>query len=184
MTANSGEQQASHNSMSSRTQENYMAAFAGESQANRRYLSFAQAADKEGHPSIARLFRAAAEAETIHALNEFKKAHGVKATADNLRAAIAGEKSESEHMYPDFAAIAREEGDNAAASFFTNVGAAEAVHAELFARALKELEEGSEDKDAVFYLCPICGYIHYGKPEAGFKCPVCNVPGEKFTLVE
>lgn len=99
-----------HRAMSSRTKENYLAAFAGESQANRRYTAFAKAADEEGHPGIARLFRAAAQAETIHALNEFRKAHGVKSTIENLRDAITAERFESEHMYPDFAREADAEG--------------------------------------------------------------------------
>ncbi|WP_003543418.1 rubrerythrin family protein [Desulfotomaculum nigrificans] len=160
------------------TENNLKAAFAGESQANRKYLAFAAKADQEGYPGVAKLFRAAAEAETIHALSELKALGLVKSTAENLQAAIEGETYEFTEMYPDFIKTAEEEGNNQAKRVFHFANEAEKVHAELYKKALAALEK-KEDID--FYLCPVCGYIHEGS--APDKCPICGAKGSSFKNV-
>lgn len=141
------------------TQENLATAFAGESQANRKYLAFAEAAEKEGFANIARLFRATAAAETIHALAEFKAMGGVGTTAENLKAAQGGETYEFTEMYPPFLEQAKAEGNNTAARIFNFANEAEKVHARLYEEALANL---GNEPDQDYYLCPICGYIHKG----------------------
>lgn len=155
------------------TKDNLAAAFAGESQANRKYLMFAEQAEKEGYKGAAKLFRAAAEAETIHAFAEFRAAGGVGTTADNLKAAIAGETFEFTEMYPPMIKEAEAEGDKSAARAFTLANAAEKVHAELYTAALADM---AADDD--YYLCPFCGYIHKGAPEAA--CPICGAKAASF----
>lgn len=152
------------------TQENLATAFAGESQANRKYLAFAEAAEKEGFTNIARLFRATAAAETIHALAEFKAMGGVGTTAENLKCAQSGETYEFTEMYPPFIEQAQAEGNKAAARIFNFANEAEKVHARLYAEALANL--GSEP-DQDYYLCPICGYIHKGTAPTEV-CPICG----------
>lgn len=157
------------------TNDNLKAAFAGESQANRKYLAFAAKADQDGYPGIAKLFRAAAEAEAIHALSELKALGLVKSTAENLQSAIDGETYEFTHMYPGFIQEAEAEGNNQAKRSFNFANEAEKVHAELYKKALEALEK-KEDTD--YYLCPICGYIHEGSaPE---NCPICGAKGAVF----
>lgn len=158
----------------SKTQDNLMAAFAGESQANRKYLAYAKKAETEGKKNTAKLFRVTAEAETIHALKEFELAGGVGTTVDNLKDAIAGEEYEYKEMYPGFNEIATQEGNKAAEIAFTFAKKAEAVHAELYIDAL---ENDIEAKEVTYYLCPICGNIEKSRPD---KCSICNVPGSKF----
>lgn len=157
------------------TENNLKAAFAGESQANRKYLAFAAKAEQEGYPAVAKLFRATAEAETIHALSELKALGGIKSTAENLQAAIDGETYEFTEMYPDFIKTAEEEGNNQAKRAFHFANEAEKVHAELYKKALAALEN-KEDMD--FYLCPVCGYIH--ATETPEKCPICGANGSAF----
>jgi rubrerythrin len=163
------------------TADNLATAFAGESQANRKYLAFAQKADKEGFPSIARLFRAAAEAETIHALGHFNAMGGVGSTQDNLKAAIAGETYEYTEMYPPMLAQALAEGHRAKVMFGMAVKAEE-VHARLYTAALKAIESGQDLEGAEIYLCPVCGNIEIGKPTE--KCPVCGALPEKYRRVD
>lgn len=122
-----------------KTEENLRSAFAGESQANRRYTAFARKADEEGYPEIANLFRATAEGETAHALGHLNLLNEVKTTKENLKSAIDGETYEYTKMYPEFARIAREEGQEASAKFFESLAKAEKMHAEKFKQALKEL---------------------------------------------
>ena len=155
------------------TKENLAAAFAGESQANRKYLLFAEKAAAEGRKGAARLFKAAAAAEQLHAFAEFKAAGGVKSTLENLEAAKAGETYEFTEMYPPMIETAKAEGEKAAERAFTLANAAEKVHAELYADAIANI-----DGDDVYYLCPVCGYIHKGKAEG--SCPICGVPAAKF----
>lgn len=163
----------------SQTIENLKAAFAGESQANRKYLAFAQKADEEGYPQIARLFRAAAHAETIHALNHLRALGGVKSTAENLQAAIGGENYEVVDMYPDFIKTAEEEGEKRALTSFTWAWEVEKVHERLYRQALESLSKEMAQVD--YYVCPVCGYVHIGSaPE---RCPVCNTPGKRFELI-
>jgi rubrerythrin len=164
----------------SKTTDNLEAAFAGESQANRKYLAFAKKADQEGYPQIAKLFRAAAAAETVHAHNHFNVLGGVKSTVDNLKAAIEGESYEVASMYPGMIADAEAEGEKKANNSFKWAYEVEKVHEALYRYALEHMDPNAPVVD--FYVCPICGYTHEGKFEG--KCPVCNTPAEKFVKVE
>jgi len=157
------------------------AAFAGESQANRKYTAFARQADAAGHPQVAKLFRAAAAAETVHAINHFKALGEVKSTAENLEAAIGGENYEVVTMYPEFIADAETAEDKGALRTFEWAWEVEKIHEGLFRKALAKLEEPAEP--VVYWICPICGYTHEG-PEPPEKCPVCGVKGERFELVD
>lgn len=162
------------------THDNLKEAFAGESQAFQKYTSFAEAAEKEGRPNIARLFRTTAQAERIHAAGHFQALEGVGGTVDNLRAAIGGETYEFEKMYPPMLEQAVAEGHKAARMFRFAVGA-ERVHAELYARALEAATRGEDLGEEKFYLCPVCGHIEFGTPPA--KCPICGAAAAKFVLV-
>jgi rubrerythrin len=164
----------------SKTTEDLEAAFAGESQANRKYLAFAKKADQEGYPQIAKLFRAAAAAETIHAHNHFNALGGVKSTTDNLKAAIAGENYEVVTMYPGMIADAEAENEKKATTSFKWAYEVEKVHEALYRYALEHMDPNTPIVD--FYVCPICGYTHEGKFTG--KCPVCQTPAEKFVKVE
>lgn len=152
-----------------------MAAFAGESQANRKYLAYAKVAEKEGKLNAARLFRAAAEAETIHAHNEFKLAGKLGTTAENLKDAFDGETYENVTMYPDFAQDADAEGESKIAQLFRQIAEAEGVHAKLYQDQIDALETDAED--LVFYLCPVCGNIETARPDV---CYICGVKGSLF----
>ena len=165
----------------SKTIENLQTAFAGESQANRKYLAFAKKADQEGFPQIARLFRAAAAAETVHAQAHFRAMDGVKDTASNLDAAIAGENYESVSMYPPMLADAEAEGNKRAALSFKYALAVEKVHEMLYRQAAEAFGEGKDMPETEIYVCPICGYTHMGPLEG--RCPVCNTPGEKYEKI-
>ena len=157
-----------------KTMENLMAAFAGESQANRKYLSYAKKAEAEGKMNAAKLFRAAADAETLHALKHFEVAGKVGTTADNLKDAVAGETYEYKEMYPDFVKEAEAAGNKAALMSFTFAMKAEEVHARLYQDSLENLDQAEE---VFYYLCPVCGNIEKFVPE---KCSICGVPGVKF----
>ncbi len=161
------------------TKDNLMAAFAGESQANRKYLAFAKKAEAEGYKSAAKMFRAAAGAETLHAHAHLNAADGVKSTEENLKAAVSGETFEFEQMYPPYLEEAKKEGKDKAIQSFSYAMKAEEVHAKLFAEVMSNL---SKDDDSVYYLCPVCGYIEKNTvPEV---CPICNTKGSLFTKVE
>ena len=162
----------------SKTQENLMAAFAGESQANRKYLAYAKQAEKEGLPQVAKLFRAAAEAETIHAHAHLRYAGKIKNTMENLEDAIAGETYEFTKMYPDMLADAEDEGESNIKRHLSWVNAVEEVHANLYKKALAAKGQ-MEDVD--YYVCSVCGYTHEG-PYAG-KCPICNAAESAFYKV-
>ncbi len=155
-----------------------MEAFAGESQANRKYLAFAKQADKEGYHQVAKLFRAAAEAETVHAHAHLRTAGGIKSTAENLKSAIQGETHEFEHMYPEMIAAAQAEGNKAAERSFTFANEVEKVHAGLYEKALANLDK-QEDVD--YYVCSVCGYTCENEPPE--KCPVCNSGAKAFSKV-
>jgi rubrerythrin len=160
--------------------ENLAVAFAGESQANRKYLAFARKAEQEGLPQIARLFRAAAEAETIHAHGHLANMNGVGSTRDNLKAAVAGETYEYSEMYPPMQQQAEREGHKAK-TMFAWAAKAERVHATLFQQALTALESGADLSQMDVYLCPFCGDLEFGKaPE---KCPICGTPAGKFVKI-
>ena len=164
------------------SKENLEAAFAGESQANRRYLAFAKKADADGYLQVAKLFRAAAEAETIHAHAHLKVLGGVGDTAGNLEAAVEGEGYEFREMYPKFLAEAEAEGDDAAARSFRFALAVEEVHHGLYEKALEAVKGGGDLPGMPIYVCPVCGNTFEG--ETPDKCPVCNVPKEKFFEVK
>ncbi len=161
------------------TNENLAVAFAGESQANRKYLAYARQADKEGLSQIARLFRAAAEAETLHALAHFTNMGGVGNTLANLEAAVGGETYEYTEMYPPMVEQARAEGHKAK-TMLAFANAAEQVHAGLFKQALEALKSGKDISQMEVYLCPVCGDLEFGIPE---KCPICGAPGSKFQKI-
>ena len=163
-----------------KTQENLATAFAGESQANRKYLAFARQAEKEGLGNVARLFRAAAEAETIHAHAHLANMGGVGTTLQNLEAAVAGETYEFTEMYPPMVAQAEAEGHRARKMLdFAN--RAEKVYAGLFRQALEALQAGKDLSQMEVYLCPFCGDVEFGVPPE--KCPICGAPGAKFQKV-
>ena len=165
----------------SKTIDNLQTAFAGESQANRKYMAFAKKADQEGFPQIARLFRAAAAAETVHANNHFRALEGVKGTAENLQVAIGGENYEVVTMYPPMLAEAQAAGDKRAALSFKYALEVEKVHEELYRQAAEVLGNGKDMPETEYYVCPVCGYTHAG-PVAG-RCPVCNTPGERYEKI-
>ncbi len=162
----------------SKTNEHLMNAFAGESQANRKYLAFAQKADKDGLTQVAKLFRAAAEAETIHALTHFKNAGNIGTTEENLKAAISGENFEHTTMYPEMIKDAKAEGNTVAANYMEWVNKVEAVHENLYKKAL-ENPSGLESCD--YYICKVCGYTHEGAMKD--DCPVCGAKPAAFYSV-
>jgi rubrerythrin/Fe-S-cluster-containing hydrogenase component 2 len=162
------------NMSDNKTLENLMKAFAGEAEANRKYTAYAKKAEKEGKLNAAKLFRAAADAETLHALKHFEVAGKVGSTADNLKDGVAGETYEYKEMYPPFVEQAEAEGNKAAAMSFTFAMKAEEVHAKLYQDALENLDNTEE---VFYYLCPVCGNIEKVRPD---KCSICGVPGDKF----
>jgi rubrerythrin len=162
------------------TSENMKEAFAGESQANQKYRTFAKKAEKDGFPNVARLFRTAAEAERIHAEGHLAAMEGVGSTAENLQAAINGETYEYKEMYPPMVEQAKADA-HVAQKMFGYALDAEAVHAELYTLALEAVKQGKDLEGVEFYLCPICGYIEMGRPTD--KCPVCGTKPQKFVLV-
>jgi len=164
------------------TQENLKAAFAGESQANRHYLFSAEQADKEGHKQIARLFRAVAEAETVHARNHLRTLGDIKSTKENLEAAIGGEHYEFTKMYPEFIEQAKADGNKRAEVTFDHANKVEKIHHTLYGKALKALEEGQPLEDKPYFVCQVCGYTVAG--EAPGRCPICQAPQDRFKLVE
>lgn len=163
------------------TMDNLQEAFAGESQANRMYLAFAKKAENDGLPQVAKLFRAAAEAETIHAHAHFRVMGGIKSTAENLEAAIEGEGEEFEEMYPKMLAEAQDEGNKPAEFSFKNALAVEEIHHGLYSKALEAVKGGGDLPATSIYVCPVCGNTVEGAaPET---CPICNVAGEKFIQI-
>ena len=166
----------------SNTQENLQAAFAGESQANRRYLFFAEKAEKDGQPQVARLFRAIAEAETVHARNHLSTSGNIKSTKENLEEAIDGEHYEFTKMYPEFIEQARAEGVKRAEVTFDYANKVEKIHHSLYEKALKSLEGGQQPEGKPFFVCQVCGYTVEGA--APDKCPICGAPQSRFKQVD
>lgn len=160
------------------SKENLMAAFAGESQANRKYLAFAEKAESEGYPKAAKMFKAAAMAETVHALAHFKAAGEVGSTVENLTAAAAGETFEFEKMYPPMIDAAKLEDNKVALKSFENAIAAEQVHAALYKNVLESLKK---DEDSEFYVCKVCGNVAEG--EAPDTCSICGAKKQAFEKV-
>lgn len=162
------------------TTENLKEAFAGESQANQKYRAFAKKAEKEGFPNVARLFRTTAEAERIHAAGHLDALAGISSTADNLQAAIDGETYEYTEMYPPMLEQADADGHKAKRMFGFAVKA-EAVHANLYAKALEAVRAGKDLEDTEFFLCPYCGHIEFGQPPEA--CPVCGAKAAAYIQV-
>jgi rubrerythrin len=158
------------------TIKNLKDAFAGESQANQKYRAFAKKAERDGFANVARLFQAAAEAERIHAEGHLKALEGIGSTAENLQGAIDGETYEYTEMYPPMFDQAQTD-QHKAKRMFEYAMKAEEVHAKLYKLALEAVQQG-KDLDTDFYLCPVCGYIEFGKPTG--ECPVCGTKAEKF----
>jgi len=164
------------------TLDNLKAAFAGESQANRKYLAFAKKADAEGKAQIAKLFRAAAEAETVHAHAHLRAMDGVKSTAENLQAAIEGEGYEFTKMYPGFVAEAKKEGHQVALKSFELAMAVEKIHHGLYNQDAGALKEGRDLPATKIFVCQVCG--NTVSDSAPDKCTVCGVAGSKFTEIK
>jgi rubrerythrin len=166
----------------SQTSDNLQAAFAGESQASRKYLYFAEKADEEGYKQIARLFRAASDAETVHARNHLKVMQGIKSTNDNLKAAIGGEHDEFTKMYPDFMKQADAEGDKKANNTFNLANQVEQIHHSLYQAALAMLEKSQAMPEKPVYVCQYCGNTVEGEPPD--KCPICGMPKKMFKRID
>lgn len=164
----------------SKTEQNLKEAFAGESQANRKYLAFAKKADEEGYKQVAKLFRAAALAETIHAHNHLRELKGINSTRENLEEAIAGENYEFQSMYPEMIKVAEEEGNKSAVRSFHLANEVEKVHATLYKKALENLGKKEEEFD--YYICKVCGYT--AEKEAPDTCPVCGAKKAAFLKVD
>ncbi len=164
--------------MAYKTEDNVQEAFGGESKANRRYVFFAEKAEKEGHPQVAKLFRAVAEAETVHARNHLNAIDAIGSTRDNLTAASISEHMEFTGMYPYFIEVAREERNDRADRTFALAKAVEKVHYDLFEDALKAIKEGKQPADAAYFICQVCGNtIANAAPD---KCAVCGAAGKAF----
>ena len=164
----------------SRSEQLLKEAFAGESQANRKYLAFAQAAEREGYPQAAKLFRAAAEAETVHALNHLRVLKGIRSTKDNLQEAIAGETHEFKKMYPEMIKAAEGEGNREAQRTFIYANEVEKIHANLYKKVLDSL--GKSQETYAYYVCPVCGYT--SEKEAPDNCPICGAKGKVFRKID
>lgn len=161
------------------SKDNLKAAFTGESMANRTYLAFAKKADEEGYHQIAKLFRAAAAAETVHAHNHLQRMGGIGTTMDNLKDAIGGETYEFTKMYPEFVEEAKAEGDKRALWSFEVANKVEKVHAMLYEKALEEI---GNNKEVDYYVCSVCGHTIEGEPEG--NCPICGASASKFNKID
>lgn len=162
------------------TEKNLKEAFAGESQANRKYLAFAKQAELEGYTAVAKLFRAAAEAETVHAHAHLRALGAIKKTRENLMEAISGETHEFKEMYPKMIEQAIADGDKVAERSFRYANEVEKVHAELYKKMLDNLD-GQVNVEC-YYVCPVCGYTIENEPPE--TCPVCNAKGKVFVRIE
>ena len=168
--------------MSKQTMKNLREAFAGESQANRRYLAFAKKAKEEGYENVSRLFRVIAEAETIHAMNHLNALGEIRSTLENVQASCQGEADELTGMYPMFIDQAKRDANNEAFSSFFWAAEAERTHMDLFEKALEALRQGKDLELGPLYICEICGYTVEGDPPS--KCPTCGEGKEKFIALK
>lgn len=160
------------------TSDNLSAAYAGESQAHMRYQIYAEIAEKEGMPNIARLFKAISYAELVHARNHYKELSMIKSTPDNLQVAIDGENYEVDEMYPAFIDVAKMQGVKGAERSFNFALQAEKIHARMYKKAKEASEAGNDIDLNTVFICPVCGYTHEGAPPD--FCPVCGVAKDKF----
>ncbi len=161
------------------TEENLKAAFAGESQAHIKYLAFAERAEREGLPNVARLFRAASFAEQVHATKHFQALQGIGGTTDNLAAAFGGETFEVEEMYAAYTAVAELQGEAAALKSMQRALEAEKVHAQLYSKAREAVVAGKDAETRPVVVCQACGYTAEG--DAPDRCPLCGAPRERFS---
>ena len=164
--------------MKKMTEANLKAAFAGESQAHMKYLAFADKAKKEGYPEVARLFKAIAYAEQVHAINHLRVLGGISSTAANLEAAVDGENYEVVEMYPAFDVVAKLQEEKKAIRSFHFAMEAEKIHEEMYGDAKAKIEDSKDIESAPVYVCPVCGHTAIG--EAPDKCPICGLPKEKY----
>lgn len=165
----------------SKSEINLQEAFAGESQANRKYLAFAAKADQEGYKQAARLFRAAAEAETVHAFSHLKALKGINSTKENLHEAVSGETHEFSNMYPKMIEDAKAEGNSEAERTFLYANAVEKIHANLYKKAMENIDAQKEASFS-YYVCPVCGYT--SEKDAPDTCPVCGTKGKMFKKID
>ena len=163
----------------SKTVKNLQEAFIGESQANRKYLAFAKKAETDGYKQVAKLFRAAAEAETVHALNHLRELGGIKSTKENLESAIVGETYEFQKMYPQMIEDANAEGNKSAVRSLTYANEVEKIHAALYKKGIENLGNNPE---VDYYVCQVCGNTVEGEPPD--KCPICGALKKMFKKVE
>ena len=168
--------------MAYKTEENIQEAFGGESKANRRYLFFADKAEKDGYPQVAKLFRAVAEAETVHAKNHLNAVDAIGSTKDNLFAASLGEQEEYKKMYPAFIEVAEQERNERAKRSFEWANKVEEIHHEYFEEALEAVREGTQLEEAIYYVCQVCGNTVTGQPPE--QCPICGAPASAFKEVK
>jgi rubrerythrin len=164
------------------TEDNLKDAFAGESQANRKYIAFAKKAEEEGFPNMAKLFRAIAEAETVHALNHLEIMDEVKSTKENVNAAANGENYEHTQMYPKFIEEAKAEGNADAEKSFDYANQVEKIHEDYYKEAAKSLDEGKDIETEEITVCPVCGNTFKG--DAPDPCPICGTPKQKFVKID
>ncbi len=164
------------------TEDNLKAAFAGESQANRKYLAFAKKADEDGFKQVAKLFRAAADAETVHAHNHLSVLNGIKSTEENLKEAIGGETHEFTDMYPKMIKDAEQEGNQLAELSFKKANEVEKTHAQLYQKALDSVNAGDDLEEKDIFVCQVCGHTVEGEPPE--QCPVCKTKKEKFKKID
>jgi rubrerythrin len=163
----------------SKTEKNLQDAFAGESQANRKYLAFAKKAEEEGYKQIAKLFRAAAEAETVHAHNHLRELGGIKSTKENLNEAINGESYEFQKMYPQMIEDAKAEGNDSALRSFNFANEVEKIHAGLYEKALENI---GKNPDVDYYVCQVCGNTVENEPPD--ECPICKAKKQAFKKID
>jgi rubrerythrin len=168
--------------MAYETEDNIQEAFGGESMANRRYLFFAEKADKDGYPQVAKLFRAVAEAETVHARNHLNAFDAIGSTKDNLLAAVMGEYQEFTKIYPAFIEKAEEEKNERAKRTFNWANEVEKIHHGYFEAALAALKENRQPEDTTYYVCQVCGNTVTGEPPD--ECPICGAPLKAFKKVD
>ncbi|MBN1897612.1 MAG: rubrerythrin family protein [Spirochaetes bacterium] len=164
--------------MKKMTEKSLNEAFAGESMAHMKYMAFSDVAKKEGLSNIARLFKAIAYAEQVHAINHARNLGLIKETKDNLDTAINGETFEVDEMYPVYDAVAKLQDEKGAQTSIHYALEAEKIHAGYYQMA-KDAVENSKDTDiGDVYICPVCGYTHIDEPPD--RCPVCSAPKNTF----
>ncbi len=165
--------------MRAMTKANLEAAFAGESQAHMKYTIYAEKAEREGFPKVAKLFRAIAYAERVHATNHFRALENIHSTAENLGAAAGGENYEVDEMYPAFAVVAELQNEKTAQRSIHYAVEAEKIHEVMYKDAKAQVEQGKDIADEKVWVCPVCGHTHIG-PEAPDECPVCKLKKDKY----